>query len=225
MAAARSEAVAWYDLRRAQARLWLALALGCIAALALRERLDLSMCAIAAWDAGALALLLASWWIILRGDAEETRRRAAAEDPGRRTLLGVALVSSTVSLFASAMLVRHADGSDMARQLAIALCLAAPVIAWLLTHSVYTLHYAHLYYGSGAERGGGLAFPDTKSPDDLDFAYFAFTVGMCFQVSDVAVHSSHFRRVVLGHSLLSFVFNTAVLALALNVALGSLKPA
>ena len=63
-------------------------------------------------------------------------------------------------------------------------------------------------------------FPDEHPPDDWDFAYFAFTIGMCFQVSDVSVVGHSMRRIVLGHSLLSFAYNTAILALALNVVAG-----
>lgn len=81
------------------------------------------------------------------------------------------------------------------------------------------MHYAHLYYLRSSQ-GSGLSFPGDEPPDDLDFGYFAFTVGMCFQVSDVAVTSKHIRRSVLAHSLFSFVFSTAVIAIALNLALG-----
>ena len=85
------------------------------------------------------------------------------------------------------------------------------VAGWALTHSVQTLRYAHLYYRGTAE--GGLAFPGDQPPDDLDFAYFSFTVGMCFQVSDVAVTRPELRRIVLLHSVISFVYNTGLLAL------------
>ncbi len=101
-----------------------------------------------------------------------------------------------------------------------ALCLLAVVFAWLLTHTACTLRYAHLYYRDDREGVGGLTFPGERPPDYLDFAYFAFTVGMCFQVSDVTITSRLIRRAVTGHALLSFAYNTAVLALALNLLTG-----
>jgi len=93
--------------------------------------------------------------------------------------------------------------------------------AWSLTHTSYTLRYAHLYYRD--EGGvGGLVFPGDRPPDDFDFAYFAYTIGMCFQVSDVVITSWQIRRAVLGHAVLSFAYNTVILALALNLLFGVL---
>jgi uncharacterized membrane protein len=211
----------WYDLRRARTRLQLSLLLGVLGALSVRTALPLRIAVIGGWDVAALTLLLSSWWIIARGDADDAKRRAGAEDPGRRVLLLLSLVSSLISFFAAALVIHQTDEQDRLRELAVGICLAAPVLAWLLTHSVYTLHYAHLYYRAH-EEGSGLSFPGDEAPDDMDFAYFAFTVGMCFQTSDVEITSKRLRRSVLLHALLSFVFNTAVIALALNLALGKL---
>jgi uncharacterized membrane protein len=85
------------------------------------------------------------------------------------------------------------------------------------------MHYAHAYYrrvDEGGDRGDGLNFPDGDEPDFLDFAYFSFVIGMTFQVSDVAITSSGIRRLSLVHALLSFLFNTIILALAINLASG-----
>jgi uncharacterized membrane protein len=103
-----------------------------------------------------------------------------------------------------------------------AFCLGAVVIAWLLTHTAYALRYAHLYYRDDDNGVGGLVFPGDEQPDAVDFAYFSFTIGMCFQVSDVTITSRPIRREVLFHGCLSFAYNTAVLALALNVGFGLL---
>jgi uncharacterized membrane protein len=208
-------------LRRARARLQLSLFLGVVALLCLRLVLRLRIAAIGGWDVAALTLLVSSWWIIGRADAPDTRTRAGMEDPGRRVLLLLSLVSSLISFFAAALLIHKMDEVDSLRQLAVVICLAAPALAWLLTHSVYALHYAHLYY-QASDQGSGLSFPGDEAPDDFDFAYFAFTVGMCFQTSDVEITGKRLRRSVLFHGLLSFVFNTAVIALALNLALGKL---
>jgi len=95
-------------------------------------------------------------------------------------------------------------------------------LSWLVTHTAFTLRYAHLYYRGGPADEGGLEFPGDDKPDDFDFAYFAFTIGMCFQVSDVAVTDRHIRRTALLHSLMSFAYNTVIIALVLNLVMGHL---
>lgn len=174
---------------------------------------------VAGWDAGGVAILGLGWWLILTADAEEMRCRAATVDPGRRIVGATVLLGNVFSLFAAVFVLRKAGHlAPTAAALLSALCLIAVVIAWLLTHTAYTLRYAHLYYRDDEEGIGGLDFAGKEPPDALDFAYFAFTLGMCFQVSDVTITSRHIRRSALGHALLSFMFNTAIVALALNLA-------
>jgi len=100
--------------------------------------------------------------------------------------------------------------------------LMAVVCAWLLTNASFTLRYAHLYFRDDGSGEGGLEFPGGEVPDAMDFAYFAFTVGMCFQVSDVVITSKVIRRTALMQSLLSFAYNTIILGMALNLFFGML---
>ena len=93
------------------------------------------------------------------------------------------------------------------------------VLAWLFSNTVYALHYAHLAYGDAA-KCNGLSFPGTDEPLYWDFVYFAFTLGMTFQTSDVTISDQSLRRVVTLHSLAAFAFNIGVLAFTINV-LGS----
>ena len=180
--------------------------------------------AVAGWDAGGLTILGLGWWLILTADADEMRRRAATVDPGRRTVGFTVVLGSVISLFAGIGVMRRAEHlAPTGAALLSSLCLFAVVIAWFLTHTAYTLRYAHLYYQDDDSGIGGLEFPGKDPPSALDFAYFSFTLGMCFQVSDVPVTSSSIRRAVLGHALLSFLFNTAILALALNLAFNVLN--
>jgi uncharacterized membrane protein len=173
---------------------------------------------VAGWDAGGVAILGLAWWLILTANASEMRRRASTVDPGRRVVGATVLLGNVFSLFAAVVLLRRAEHLAPTRvALLSGLCLVAVVIAWFLTHTAYTLRYAHLYYRDDEEGIGGLEFPGKEPPDALDFAYFAFTLGMCFQVSDVPVTSRQIRRAALGHALLSFAFNTAIVALALNL--------
>jgi uncharacterized membrane protein len=89
-----------------------------------------------------------------------------------------------------------------------------------LLHTAYTLHYAGLFYAD-PDMAGGLEFRGGP-PDDADFAYFAFGIGMTFQIPDVNVTNRQMRRVVLAHQLVSFAYNTAILALVVNLLAGRL---
>lgn len=172
------------------------------------------------WVAASSFFLILTWEMILRFDAQQTRYKAAAEDPGRTLVWLIVLASSGYSLFAAVVVLKDARtlAPDL-RSLVLALCLMAVGLAWLLTHTAYTLRYAHLYYRDDEEGVGGLDFPGNTDPTYWDFAYFAFTVGMCFQVSDVDVSSPRIRQSVMIHALLSFVYNTTILALAMSVIL------
>jgi uncharacterized membrane protein len=181
--------------------------------------------AVAGWDAGAFTLLSLVWWVIIGSNQRETQCRAAAADPGRTVAWLLVTLASTFSVFAGTYVMRHARSIEPERSSSlICLSLLAVVAAWSLTHTSYTLRYAHLYYRDDAEGEGGLTFPGgDHKPDDFDFAYFAFTIGMCFQVSDVAVTSRQIRRAVLFHAVISFAYNTVILALSLNLLFGFLS--
>jgi uncharacterized membrane protein len=170
--------------------------------------------AMVGWDAMAVTLLGLSWHILLTSDARTTELRAGDHDPGGRMVFVIAVVSSLFSLFASTMVLRLMRGQSCA-SFWVVLALLSVALSWLVTHTAYTFRYAHLYY-TGRENGG-LSFPGTLTPCDLDFAYYSFTLGMCFQVSDVSCTAPEIRRATLGHALVSFIFNTTILALSLNV--------
>lgn len=173
--------------------------------------------AMVGWDAGALTFLALAWLMIARADPEATRRRAAAEDPGRSIVFALAVVASAFSLGAAVNVLRTVKNLPP-QQASVwsGLAIAAVVLSWFVTHTAYTLRYAHLYYEHRGSKGC-LRFEGTDRPSDLDFAYFAFTLGMCFQTSDVTIASSAARRTALVHSLLSFGYNTTILALSLNI--------
>jgi len=215
---------AFWSPRRAVGRLLLAVITGVVVAAALPGSVGAPLRTVAGWDVAAGVLLALVWRIILAAGPEETARRAAAEDVGRSFAWAVAVLGSTVSIFAATVALRNARSmAPLAeRELAI-LCLVAVATAWFVCHTTYTMRYAHLYYRDDGDLGG-LGFPGTEMPCLLDFAYYAFTIGMCFQVSDVTVTQHRMRRATLGHALLSFAFNTAVLALALNLLFGHLTP-
>jgi uncharacterized membrane protein len=165
----------------------------------------------------AAALFLVSLPPLLRKfPVAEMRRHADQNDANRTLIVAISTLLALVVLAAISGELAAARGGD---QLAMVKLLATLVLAWLFANSVYALHYAHLYYfGSGedGEHRGGIEFPGTRSPGYSDFAYFAFTLGMTFQTSDVQVTSPSVRRLVLVQSLASFVFNIGVIAFTIN---------
>ena len=201
----------------ASSRLLVALTTSAIAASG-TPQLKLTLRVLLAWDVGTWTLIALAWAILLTSDAEETQRRAAAEDPGRLFVHIVVLLSTMLSLVAAVALLREHSTSHSGHELLWGLVsLGAVVGAWFLNHTSWTLRYAHLYYREDREGVGGLTFPGDLPPDDMDFAYFAFTLGICMQTSDVMVTSRYLRRAALLHALQSFAFNTTIIALMLNV--------
>lgn len=210
------------DPRRALARFLLGIAFGVVAWFVTPASVELVPRALIAVDVGGVVMLAVALWLITRASTDETRRRAATEDPGRFVVWILVLGVSALSLFTAIFVLRHAHASREERLLQLVLGVATAAIAWLLTQTAFTFRYAHLFYRGGEAEEGGLEFPGKEPPDDLDFAYFAFTIGMCFQVSDVQVTSRVFRRTVLMHAMLSFAYNTGILALVVNIVMSQL---
>lgn len=207
----------FFDPRFAGGRLIIAAAVGVFATLLTSSELPLRVRAVVGWDAGALVFTVLAWIMIARASPSSTRTRAALEDPGRRLVFFLALTASLFSLFAAVVVLREIRSLPPAQvPIWTGLALASVVLSWVVTHTVFTLRYAHLYYRRHTTTRC-LQFPGTDAPSDLDFAYFAFTIGMCFQVSDVVVTTSRARRAVLLHGVMSFVYNTTILALSLNL--------
>lgn len=215
------------DPRRAGLRLFYAIAVGAIAyAISPGDYAWITRTMIGC-VAGGGALLGLAMAIILTADQEETKRRAAAEDPGRTIVWGVVLAFSALVLFAATFVLHHAKSfPSNERELVLLLTVLAAAVSWSLTHAAFTLRYAHLYYRGGPDDEGGIGFPhddvDESRPDDLDFMYFAFTIGMCFQVSDATITDRLIRRTALAHAMISFAFNTGIIALVLNIVMSQL---
>ncbi|KAA9333323.1 DUF1345 domain-containing protein [Hymenobacter busanensis] len=174
---------------------------------------------VAAWDGFALVSLLLLWAAIVTAEVNTIRAVAMAEDPGRLWTSVFVLVTAGASLLAVVALLdtmRTLPHGQL--PLYAVLSIVAVGAAWLLVHTVFTLRYAHLYYDTTVDGGeGGLDFPGGETePDYLDFAYFAFVVGMTAQTADVAISSRYLRRVALLHGIISFGFNTAVVALTVG---------
>ena len=204
--------------RRALGRLAIAVSAGVVGGLAASTHFGWLVSLLAGWDLGTVVFLVLCWLVIGRADAKATKARAAAEDPGRSAVWVIVSFACFAGFFASAIVLRRAKQfAPEEAHILVVLCLAAVICAWLLAHTTFALRYAHLYYRPTDDGEGGLEFPGKEPPDDFDFAYFAFTVGMCFQVSDVTISDRTIRRNVLLHALIAFGYNTAIVALALNL--------
>ncbi|MBX3560443.1 MAG: DUF1345 domain-containing protein [Sphingomonas sp.] len=163
------------------------------------------------FDGAALVFLLSCLPLVGIGDAATIRDHARNNDANRTMLL---LLSGIVSVVVLATIAAEMAGGQQTPWPVGALIVATLLIAWLFSNMTYALHYAHLFYGG---RGGGIDFPKTREPVYSDFIYFAFTLGMTFQTSDVAIADPAVRRIATLHCLAAFVFNLGVLAFTINV--------
>lgn len=207
---------------RAQIRFLIALAVGVAVALLapFDERIPRVL---AGWNAGGwlyLVLVAIKMW---RAEIDGIKREASIERESRIVVLVVVTLGSIftmLALFAQLMALKSEHGLD--RTLSVGLSVSTIFLSWLLIHTVFALYYAHEFHseakGRSRGQGGGLSFPDDSTPDYLDFLYFSFVVGTTAQTSDVVVCSRAMRRVVMLHGILSFFFNTTVIALAVNIA-------
>ena len=165
------------------------------------------------------ALVYSAWiWIAIHGfDAAATESHATREEPSRSVADGLVLLLGVASLASVALvLIPAASSSGLERGLLGALALVSVALSWVLLHTLYTLRYARLYYAEG----GGIDFNQTAAPQYSDFAYFSFTLGMTFQVSDTNIGSTVIRATVLRHALLSFIFGSVILATTINLVAG-----
>jgi uncharacterized membrane protein len=170
-----------------------------------------------AWDVFAGLYLLVVMQMMATAPVERIRVRARLQDEGRSAILALTATAALASL-AAILALLGASGPRGREPADLMLAILTIFTSWALTHTIFALHYAHEYYDENQHRGGGMKFPDEGEPDYWDFMYFSFTIGMCAQVSDIGVSCKPIRRTVLGHSIISFVFNTALLALTVNIA-------
>lgn len=179
-------------------------------------RLDRSV--LLAFDIAAILFLAATGVMFSRSDGKSMRSRAREEDEG---YWGFLLSSAAVATVALVALALELHASKHAGGLEIALAVASVVVAWLFMNTIFALHYAHEFYGHGGAKHAGLDFPGRSDPDYWDFVYFAFVIGMTFQVSDVQISARMIRHVALTHSVIAFFFNVIVIAVSVNIVAGN----
>jgi uncharacterized membrane protein len=205
---------------KARPRLFIAVALGSVIALALATLTSWRAASslLVGWDVCVGLYLVLAFHTMSHSDVHHMRRRARLQDEGQFGILILTAVAALASLIAIfALLGSSSAGMRSAADLFLATITI--LLSWAFTHTIFALHYAHEYYDENDGKGGGMEFPDKEcEPDYWDFMYFSFVIGMCAQVSDVTVSCRPIRRTVFGHSVVSFVFNAALLALTVNIA-------
>lgn len=177
-----------------------------------------------AWVVGGSVYLLIAIYVMATCRAERVRVRAAVQDDSAMVILSVILVAIAASFLAIAGLLSEAKSLvGIQKGLTLALAAATIFVSWSVTQVAFALHYAHEHYvppERQAEAAGGLDFPGGAAPDYWDFLYFSTGIGAASQTSDVAIRSRVLRRLVTLHAVVSFFFNTMVLALSINLAAG-----
>jgi uncharacterized membrane protein len=188
------------------------------------DRLDNLPHLMLGWDVFALTLLILNWITFFTTSSQDIRKRAKVEDSSRIVIFSLVLVCTFASMLAVILLLVTRSEKQDWKGLYLTVAIAGMVFSWLLVHTIYTLRYAHLYYGNRPDKkdthAGGLDFPEEEHPDFMDFAYFSFVLGMTFQVSDIQITSKSLRRMALMHGMLSFGYNTIIVALTINVVAG-----
>jgi uncharacterized membrane protein len=165
------------------------------------------------WDLAAAIVLVRVWQVSWRQDAPGTERLAQQEGRTHATDTSV-LIAAVASLAAVAVaLIRSSEG-DAVAVAAVVLGVVVVVLSWALVNTVFALKYARMYYSGG---DGGIDFRSDERPRYSDFAYLAFTVGMAYGVTETEPSTSRVRAVALGHALLSYLFGTIVVAVAVNL--------
>jgi uncharacterized membrane protein len=175
-----------------------------------------------AWCLAGSTYLVMAFTLMTGCTADKIRTRAARQDDSAVVILVVILLAMFSSFAAIFGLLSEAKtASDSGKLFFAALAAATIIISWTVTQVVFTIHYAHEYYApqpTSETRPSALTFPGTSNPDYWDFFYFATSFGAASQTSDVSIVSKSIRRLTTLHAIVSFFFNTMVLALAINLA-------
>jgi uncharacterized membrane protein len=201
---------------RARRRLTASVAVGVVALVLLPQSWMIVTRLLVAWDVTIVLFLALAYTMMWRTDMSHVKRNAVLQDEGRFSIL---IVTGTAAFASLAAIVAELSGAQHDPAVLI-FATTTIALSWAAVHTIFALHYAHEYYHAG--EAGGMTFPSDDKPDYWDFVYFSFVIGMTAQVSDVAVTDKVVRRTVTAHGIISFSFNTALLALMINIAASAL---
>jgi uncharacterized membrane protein len=199
----------------ARPRTFFSILVGVVSFFLLPETLRLVTRLLIAWDIFIAAYLTLVYTMVFRSGLAHIKRNAVLQDDGRFLILMVTALGAFASIAAIVFELgaSHHNGPELA------LATVTIALSWVTVHTTFALHYAHEFYRG--TRPGGLQFPSGEQHDDADywdFVYFSFVIGMTAQVSDVGITDKIIRRTATAHGIISFVFNTALIALMVNIA-------
>jgi uncharacterized membrane protein len=203
----------------ARPRTFFSIALGIVAFFLLPSSLRLVTRLLIGWDTFVAMYIVLVYAMMLRSTLATIRRMAALQDDGRFLIPLLTVLGAFASL--AAIVFELGSANHKPAELLFATLTVA--LSWAAVHTAFALHYAHDYYRG--DKPGGLQFPSgdkDEHADYWDFVYFSFVIGMTAQVSDVGITDKSIRRTVTVHGIVSFVFNTALLALMVNIAASAL---
>lgn len=190
----------------------------------LNNNISLLLLAMASWIVFTMIFLVCSWIVIVKRTVPQIRKKASEDDGSVLFVNLMVLISSFAGMLIVLFIIISKDSTVRESVLFLPSCVLGMVLSWVMVHTIYVFHYAHEYYDSTDKNGnkyiGGLVFPEENEPDYLDFAYYSFGLGCTFQVADVNITSRKIRRLTTVHSLISFVLNTFVVALTINLIAG-----
>lgn len=196
----------------ARPRLFVSIAIGLASPLFLPTSWRLATRLLVAWDISIALYVAFAFATVISCGTEQIRRQAAIQDDGRFLILALTAIAAFASI--AAIVLELGIKPQQAPQLVLAV--VTIVLSWAAIHTTFALHYAHEYYRNA--KPSGLNFPGGGDPDYWDFVYFSFVIGMTAQTSDVGITEKTMRRTAIAHGFASFIFNTALLALMVNIA-------
>ena len=202
-------------------RLFLAILIAVIAGFLLPSNWQTITRALTAWNTGVWIYLISVAWLLTRSSEKKVRAIAVQEDNSAVAVLTVLSIASVISIAAIVFELAASKGLTAQQRIGHFAFTGATVLgSWLLVGVLFTFHYARMFYLAPAN-ARPLAFPNQEQqPDYWDFLYFSFTIAVAAQTSDVAVLSRAVRKVVVAQSVLSFLFNAAIIGLSINIAAG-----
>jgi len=208
---------------QARRRLLLTTLAGLLLLAILPPSLRLATRLLLAWDLTAAAYVGFALVMMLRSTVETCRARAALYDQSDWVIMTVVVVSAATSFAAIFVELAAIKSGHGPVALGLAVTAVTVVLSWSFTHVLFTLHYANIYYRPHRHGPpGGLDFPGEHTPEYRDFLYYSFVIGCACQTADVNTTSREMRMLSLVHGVIAFAFNTAILALTINVGAGLL---
>ena len=176
------------------------------------------------WDVVMICFLALTWRLMIHATPAMMRRSTLQAGEELWTIFGLITIATCVNAIAVGHIPDMKETLNIDSILSLGIGILTIIGSWLLLHTIFAEHYADVYYQGDKtfpeRKLTGLDFPGEIEPDYGDFLYFSFVIGMTSQVSDVDVTSHQMRHLSLVQGILSFFFNTTILAIAINIIAG-----